>query len=131
MKHAVLVALPIAAACLAVVFNVPQSLGAHPWWSDTVVWIGLPLGVGIAAFVHWLALRHGAMIMTVCMAASYGLAAFGKARFVASYADDVLAGRIWYFGWIGVAICATAAVTLAIWTLAVWSRPRSRDTRPS
>jgi hypothetical protein len=26
----------------------------------------------------------------------------GKARFSASYAEDAVAGRMWFFGWIGI-----------------------------
>lgn len=89
-------------AALFAVFQLPEQLGAHPWWALKVIWIGLPIGLVLA----FLALRLGLarnlrillFLLAVC-AAAYA-ATHGKTLFVNSYAEDALAGRFWYFGWI-------------------------------
>lgn len=80
----------------------PEALGAHPWWA---VKVGLS-GTGIG-LVLWIALRLAKMTGMALLGLSAAVAFsgvamtwFGKMRFVASYGDDILAGRSWFFGWI-------------------------------
>lgn len=97
---------------LAMTFNVTQYLGAHPWWSGKVIWIGIPIGTLLSLFA-WLLhvarlprlLGFGAFTIL-----SFSMAHIGKSRFAASYAEDMFAGQMWYFGW--VATCAFCAATL-------------------
>ena len=102
----------VSAALMAMIgaLGLASLAGAHPAWSGRVVFIGIPLGLLLA----WTARRTGIgrlarlvgyLVMTVFF---FGLAAFGKARFVASFAEDELAGTLWYFGWIATAAAATA-----------------------
>ncbi|WP_164659514.1 hypothetical protein [Tropicibacter sp. Alg240-R139] len=99
-------------ATLAMALSLPKNLGAHPWWANKVIWIGLPLGWGLyaigAAFMPFALVRSVAF--AALTATSYAIATIGKTRFAASYAEDALAGQMWYFGWI--ATCAFAAATL-------------------
>ena len=47
----------------------------------------------------------------VGLVAGYAVAKTGAARFAASYAEDVLSGRFWFFGWIATALFAAAVLT--------------------
>ncbi|NNE80122.1 MAG: hypothetical protein HKN18_07595 [Silicimonas sp.] len=92
-------------------FGLSQSLGAHPFWSVNVAWLGVPLGLLIAFLFRtrrWL-LRIG--VFAVLLAAAGLTAHWGRLGFAASFAEDKLAGQFWYFGWIAVAAFATALIT--------------------
>ena len=91
----------IAAAYL----GVTESLGAHPFWSVKIAYIGVVIGVVIYAFSwvwqgSWLS-KFIAFFALLVIAA--GATYWGKTQFAASYAENVLAGRFWYFGWIAIA----------------------------
>ena len=99
-------------AAAAGFLNLTQLLGAHPFWSAKVLWIGMPIGIGLGAAlwaVHmsrsWRVVLGGAGLGVAGLAAH-----FGKVRFAASFAEDRLAGKFWYFGWIGVAVFAAFAL---------------------
>lgn len=93
--------------------GLPQTLGAHPWWATRVIWIGLPIGLvlaglaGVAYSGRFARVAAFALLTLAAIATTY----IGKTRFAASYAEDAVAGQMWYFGWI--AICALTAATLA------------------
>ncbi|WP_152618567.1 hypothetical protein [Leisingera sp. ANG-Vp] len=101
------------AAELAHVLNLTAGLGAHPWWAAKVIWLGALPGLALALAAwrlqlpRWLAAAGFAGFA----AGAYTVASAGKTRFAASYAEDLLAGQFWYFGWI--AVCALAAAALA------------------
>ena len=89
------------------------ALGAHPWWALKLGWLGAGIGV-----VIWLGLRLAGLgrratvgLAALVLAAAAVVTAVGKARFAASFAEDALAGRMWFFGWIG--IMAAAFVLIA------------------
>ena len=81
-------------------------LGGHPFWSASATYLGIVIGTLLAVLSHlalakrprWGKLHLGVF---VCIAV-IGITAstYGKIDFVASYADDRLAGRIWYYGFI-------------------------------
>lgn len=91
-------------------------LGAHPWWAGQVVWIGGGAGLALAAMLAWAGQARGRWISLLLLLGlgALALAAYGKARFAASYAEDALAGQFWYFGWIagmaGLAGCLALGV---------------------
>ena len=103
----------ILVAATAQVFGLAERLGAHPWWADKVIWIGVPVGFGLAATAWILRLPRGMRYLGFAglTAAAFFVAQTGKLRFAASYAEDMFAGQLWYFGWI--ATCALAFATLA------------------
>ena len=109
----IFLALPLLAALLAQASGVTRDLGAHPWWADRVIWIGLAIGLGLAGFSRIMRFGRFARVsgFALLTLVSIATATTGKARFVASYAEDVQSGQMWYFGWIG--ICALTAATLA------------------
>ncbi len=96
----------------ATALDLPRMFGAHPWWSVKVIWIGLPVGLGFYAASASLSLSSPVQLVgfTVLTSLSYIVAVLGKTRFAASYAEDALAGQMWYFGWVGA--CAFAAAAL-------------------
>ena len=106
----ILVGIVIAAMAvtLAYVFEVPKALGAHPFWDQQVLFIG----AGIGAILGLISLRlpnvariGGFLALTVL---AYLAASWGKETFAASYAEDAVAGRVWYFGWFATVAAATA-----------------------
>ena len=91
--------------------DAPAFLGAHPTWAATVIGIGAPLGVfGFIALVRTN--RHILLGLSIVgLIVAYMAVVYGKSRFAASFGDDVLAGKMWYFGWI--AICGFAPLSMA------------------
>lgn len=84
--------------------------GAHPAQALQQALIGAPIGAAsafalsrtrtprVAQFVLW----------AVLMLAGFAMAALGKQRFVASYAEDAFAGHLWHYGWIATLAALTA-----------------------
>jgi hypothetical protein len=91
-----------------------QALGAHPWWAGKVGYIGV--GIGAVVWLVGSVVRLGGRWLVLAASGALGAAGLavwlGKARFAETYADDVLAGRFWYFGWI--AAMAAACVLIAV-----------------
>jgi len=108
---------PAVLAALAYAFNLPQSLGAHPWWSQTVTVIGLIPGLALAAILNRIGLSRVTAVAGTgaAMLAAGVIARTGQTRFAASYAEDTLAGQMWYFGWIATCGLAAALVAAALW----------------
>lgn len=103
------------AAILAVYLNTPTYGGAHPIWTDKVVYIGAPLGLILGLLLsnlHYVVRTVGFGALTI---ATLFAAYWGKLTFAASYAENTFAGQIWYFGWIGV--CTFTAAFLASFVL--------------
>ncbi|MBT8417435.1 MAG: hypothetical protein KJO42_08335 [Silicimonas sp.] len=88
-------------------------LGAHPFWSVSIAWVGVPIGLIAALTVKSLDWRWSLRIalFAVLLGLAYLTASLGKERFAASFAEDAFAGRLWYFGWIAVAASATALIS--------------------
>ena len=83
--------------------------GAHPIWSLKGSLIGLAIGLVaylIAAVFAW---RHPSKLTIVALGfvgtliVATIVALNGKAGFVASYAEDGFAGRVWFYGYIAAA----------------------------
>jgi len=81
-------------------------LGGHPFWSASATYLGLGIGAVVALFSHLVLTKHPRwtkLLLGVFVALTItGITAstYGKIDFVASYAEDRLAGRIWYYGFI-------------------------------
>lgn len=121
MTHARTLALftTLVVAALVLFLDIPGNLGAHPWWAAQVVWIGAPLGLALAL----IATRNAPlpawplMLLALLTLSAYAISADGKSRFAASYAEDVLAGRFWYYGWIAANVLGAATVFSTIHAL--------------
>ena len=110
---------------LAYVLDLPRAWGAHPFWSQSILFIGTPLGLALAAAAGRTPVRpaQAAAVFAALGLVAVVVAAQGKAEFAASYAEDRLAGRLWYLGWIATAALAAAALTSAGTALIARRRP--------
>lgn len=113
MFLAIPIALVVCVAAIGYVFELPKALGAHPFWSDQVLWIGVPIGLILGS----VSLRLPYAVRNLCL---FGLAIlssiavyWGKLTFAASFAENTLAGRAWYYGWICV-ITFSAGLLLSL-----------------
>lgn len=96
-------------------------LGAHPWWGFKVALYGLPLMAVLAGLSAW---RRGAGMAAALAIVILSIIAahYGKAGFAASLAENTLAGRAWFLGWIGIAGAAPALAAIAAGWLAARRR---------
>jgi len=92
-------------------------LGAHPWWSLSGADIGIAIGLATMVLLAFLS-RFGKVSPLLLLLGFSALALVaailmlnGKESFAMSYARDAVAGRFWYFGYIGfiAAVYATLA----------------------
>jgi len=87
-------------------FKVWPMLGGHPFWSASVTYLGIGIGAVVAIFAHLILTKHPRwtklLLGGFVSIAIIGITAstYGKIDFVASYGEDRLAGRIWYYGFI-------------------------------
>lgn len=115
-NKAAAIAAAVAAAVLVAAgyLGIGQALGAHPFWAIKVVWIGVGIGAvlfGLSRFWTTSGLVK-LSIALVLLAGSAGVTMLGKARFAASYAEDFVAGRMWFLGWM--ALVAATFLVLAL-----------------
>ena len=99
---------------VAAAFGVSKSLGAHPFWAIKVALIGAPAGAVLAVILRYATRFQwtSALAALVLTGLAFALAHMGKTRFAASYAEDIQAGQLWYFGWIAVAVFSTTTLAL-------------------
>jgi len=92
-------------------------LGSHPRWTMSTALIGATVGLLVALGLLAARLRRAISVLVAALAVVLaGVAAhFGKEVFVASYAENGLAGHFWYFGWIGALAGAAALVGLSLY----------------
>ncbi len=107
-----------------IALDIARPLGAHPWWSQKTLLIGAPIGL-ILATLLCLKLRPLPLTITfaIATALTFATAKYGQTQFAASYAEDALAGKLWYFGWIATGAALAAALTAAFTALAKARRP--------
>ena len=117
MRKLLPLVLPLIAAGLFYATGLTQTLGAHPFWAQKVIWIGVGLGVPLGAILWGLGLRKPARLIGVAVLtlAAFATAYVGKSRFAASYAEDTIAGYMWYFGWMATCVLVFALISSAVW----------------
>lgn len=113
----------IAASALALLFpiglallGVTKTLGAHIWWDVKTILIGAPIGLclGFAAALLPISKTTRLITFLILTLASFALTKYGQITFANSYAEDQLAGALWYFGWILTGACAAATLFSAL-----------------
>lgn len=106
-----------AALAAASALGLTEALGAHPFWAVKTGVIGSVLGLLAYGGLRWAGLRPGRIALLGVLALILGAAAAiqGKSIFAASFAENALAGRFWFFGWFALmaglclTLCALAA----------------------
>jgi hypothetical protein len=105
----IVTAIMIAASAL----GLPEALGAHPLWAVKTGLVGS--GAGLLTYVafRWAGMRPGPIaVLGGLMLVLSGLVAMqGKSLFVTSFAENALAGRFWYFGWLAVTGSSQVSLT--------------------
>lgn len=101
MKIAITTAVTLGLALFAWVIDLPKDFGAHPWWSQQVVLAGAVIGLISGSVLQWVLKGHRLtpLVLLVGAIAGFGLAKYGQTQFAASFAEDALAGKLWFFGW--------------------------------
>lgn len=98
-------------------------LGGHPYWSRSATYIGAAIGVVLFLGV-WLATeklrwsgKYLAIAIIAALVVAFIVSTLGKREFVGSYAENRLAGRIWYYGFIAfiAALLTSAAIAVQAW----------------
>lgn len=85
-------------------FDLWTGLLSHPFWSSKVNWIGMGIGAVVTLIIHlFVQSNRRRLFFTALGFAILALLFFyftssSKETFAASYAEDVLAGKYWYFG---------------------------------
>ncbi|MCH2067500.1 hypothetical protein [Shimia sp.] len=124
MRHLLpaLIAALVMAALIAL--DIARPLGAHPWWSQKTLLVGAPIGL-ILATLAGLKLRPISLTvtLTITTALAFATAKYGQTQFAASYAEDALAGKLWYFGWIATGATLGATFTAIVSALFKTRRP--------
>tara|TARA_R110002049_G_scaffold4718_12_gene33444 strand:+ start:1930 stop:2409 length:480 start_codon:yes stop_codon:yes gene_type:complete len=82
---------------------------AHPFWASQGALVGGLIGAA-AGIVLGQGRVWALWAGLVLLAATGAITLYGKAEFAASYAEDAVAGKIWYFGYF--ATMAALAFTL-------------------
>jgi len=108
-------ALAVVISAVLGVLAVPETFGAHPWWATKSIWIGLPTGLVLA--LGFTLLKLPKMLRTILFLLALCVAVYaaihGKSVFVNSYAENALAGKFWYFGWIST-MAATSGLIVSL-----------------
>ena len=104
--------LPIGLAAL----GLTKALGAHIWWDVNTILIGAPIGVFLSFLLagKWPNAVKRTILWGLLLIGSFALAKYGQTAFANSYAEDQLAGKLWYFGWIATGAAAAGTIYSAI-----------------
>ena len=109
MKLGIAIVSVLLTALVLYLADVPTRAGAHPRWADQVLLSGVIIGTVLALISQWIPAQMRLVGFSILAGLSYLVAWSGKERFAASYAEDVLAGQMWYFGWHALCIFMVAA----------------------
>jgi hypothetical protein len=114
-------------AVIAASTGIATQLGAHPWWAGQVVMVGAPIGIVLGLALWGLRLNRvlRLSLAVIALAAAFGVAKYGQTGFANSYAEDQLAGKLWFMGW----IATSAAVSLLLMARAQ-TRPQASNESP-
>ena len=115
-------------AALSVIFaaflvGVWPMLGAHPFWSLSATGIGSLIGTVVFLFLafgsgkrRWKP-RSIVIVLLIILTVAFLTTTLGKREFVGSYAENRMAGRIWYYGFIAFIAALQASAAFGIHAL--------------
>ncbi len=101
-------------------YGVWLSFLSHPFWSTKANLIGIGIGLVVAAILLWMCQENFrrlliSSVLTFLLAgALFSIAIEAKEIFAASYAENRLAGKVWYFSFIGMIGTLFAAFSLSV-----------------
>lgn len=124
--HVISAGLAAVIVACAMVLGGATFLGAHPIWSVSTSLYGVL--IGLVAYLVLSIFNFKLRLIALGSAASvlvfWGVTSLGKFIFVASFADNSLAGWGWYLGWIGFVAACGFSLALAIQVLMTWNQSR-------
>lgn len=98
-------------------------LGGHPHWSQGVTYIGAAIGVVLFLGV-WLATeklrwsgKYLAIAIVAVLVVAFIVSTMGKREFVGSYAENRMAGQIWYYGFTAFIAALFTSAAIAVQAL--------------
>lgn len=101
-----MIAMLVAAILVAALaqFGVTAALGAHHFWSVQVAYIGIAAGAVLLVLRYFIggSNRTFIAIFGIGFLVAITITIYGKNEFVASFAENRLAGKGWYYGWIAI-----------------------------
>jgi len=106
--------------------GVVTAAGAHPFWATNVAYIGIVIGIICSICASILMNRVSgisAWVLLFLIATSIAIGIitlfYGKAEFAASYAENALAGSVWYIGFMFLigSVFTTIFVFTRIWSI--------------
>ena len=113
MKGRLLLALAIGLGVAAIIalLEITTALGAHPHWRTQLFLSGAGLGTLLALIITQFGFVPRTIGLSILVIGAYVTADYGKARFAASFAEDAVAGQMWFYGWHALAIGFIAHVS--------------------
>lgn len=79
---------------------------SHPFWSQKANWFGIGIGAGSGLVLHAMAgnqkrrLLYAMLCFAVLGLGLFILTSMSKEAFASSYAENRLAGQLWFYGFI-------------------------------
>lgn len=113
VKGAAIAALVILAF---VFFGGSVTLGAHPFWGMKIAYFAIAAGVLMSTLATLAGQRSQLQLVTFAtlLVISIAVTLYGKTQFAASYAEDDVAGKLWFFGWIAGLAASFSIITALI-----------------
>lgn len=109
-RLAISAAIGLGAAALFYLFEVTTLAGAHPQWTGQLFVSGAAIGTLLALVLTQFAFVPRTILLSLVVIGAYVTADYGKSRFAASFAEDAIAGQMWFYGWHVLAIAMIAHV---------------------
>ena len=100
-------------ATMISLLEVTTALGAHPQWRAQLFLSGALAGTMLAVIVTQFDFVKRTLGLSFLAIAAWLSADYGKARFAASFAEDRIAGQMWFYGWHILCIALVAHVVSA------------------
>jgi len=86
-------------AALIYLVDLSTLVGAHPRWAGGLFASGALLGTLLALLSLQLSFVPRTIGLSLLVIGAYLTADYGRMVFAASYAEDRIAGKMWFYGW--------------------------------
>ena len=129
IKFLIALVLTLAATGIFYLVDFTTLAGAHPRWADQLFLSGAALGTIVALIAIQFSFAARSVVLSLVVIAAYLSASYGKTRFAASFAEDTVAGQMWFFGWH--ILCIAMIANVISMTYAQLSRARRLGKTPT